>query len=174
MLLIVAAAAGYLGGRLSAPPPLATEQLQAVLEPAIHRNLLEDMSHYWQVGLANNYIRLKDELSEQYRRDLNQYALQTLVASGAATNGLLEELIQAINAANMEDRRWVRAALRQIESNRLQDKMQLANGLQALAVQTDDELKRTNDMVQLLFYTPNGLTPKVPKHSTPLDERSEK
>ena len=159
-LLIVAGAAGYVGGRFS-PPPQNIQQLQAALEPAIHKNLLEDMSHYWQVGLANSYIRLKDELSEQYRRDLNQSALRTLAASGTATNELLKDLIQAINTANLEDRRWVTAALHQIESDRLKDKTQLANGLEALAVQTDDELKRTRqDMVKLLSYTPGNLIPE--------------
>lgn len=70
-LFIVAGTAGYVGGRLSTPPPPGAEQLQAALEPAIRQNLLEDMSRYWQVSLTNSYTRLKDELSEQYRRDID-------------------------------------------------------------------------------------------------------
>jgi hypothetical protein len=170
-LLIVAGAAGYLGGRLS-PPTQNTQQLQFALEPAIRDNLLEDISRYLQVGLANNYTRLKTELGEQYRRDLSEYTLRTLAASGAATNQLLKELIQAINTANIEDRRWVATALNEIELKRLRDKTQLASGLEALAVQTDDELKRTKqDVVKLLSYTPGKL---IPENSNLFNEGSKK
>lgn len=154
---VILIATGYVIGLLSAPKTPDIEQLQAALEPAIRRNLLQEMTQYWQVGLAGSYAQLKDELQQQYRRDLTNFAIQTLAASSAVTNQRLEELIDSINTAQMQDRRWFASALGQIERNRLQDKTQLAAGLETLALQTEDELQRTRqDMVQLLPYTQPG------------------
>lgn len=149
--------AGYIVGRLSTPRPPGLEQLYISLEPAIRQKVLEEVKHYWQASLASSYAQLRDELSAEYRRDLSEYAIQTLAVSGAMTNQRLEELIQAIDAAQRQDRRWVTTALELIESNRIRDKTQLSNGLETLAVRTADELTRTKeDMVQLLVYTQPG------------------
>lgn len=158
-------AAGY-AGRLSVPPPPDAEQLQATLEPAIRQALLAEMKDYLQLGLTNSYAQLRDELSEQYRRDLGQVATQTLVASGAVTNRLLEDLIESINAAQIQDRQWMTAALEQIESNRLQDQSQLSNAFVSFAVRTEDELLRNRqNMAELFSYTrPGG----------PIEEQSDK
>ena len=151
VLLIIA---GYAAGRLSAPRPPDAKQLQAALEPAIRSRLLDEMEQYWQLALTSSYVQLKDELSQQYRSDLNQFAAYTLAASGAATNQLLEELIESINVAQTEDRQWVAAAFEQIELNRLRDNAQLSNAFATFAVRTEDELLRTKqDMAQLLSYT---------------------
>jgi hypothetical protein len=158
VLLILA---GYATGRLSAPQPPDMEQLQTALEPAIRENLLEQTKDYLRLGLANSYIQLRDELSQQHRQDMSRFAIQTLAASNAVTNELLTELIESINAAQVQDRQWVTAAIEQIEWNRLQDKNQLATGLETLALRTGDELERTKqDMVQLLPYpTPGSIAP---------------
>ena len=167
LLLVIA---GYAVGRLSAPRPPNLEEIQAALEPAVRLSLLEEMNRRWQLAWANSYVQLKDELNEQRRRDLDTYAVQTLAASNAVTNRLLEELIESINAAQVQDYRKIAEALYQIEMNRLQDKAQLGNALASFAVQTEDEFQRTKqDMAQLLVYTrPDGLSPNVP------EERSEK
>jgi hypothetical protein len=164
VLLIVA---GYTVGWLSAPRPPDAEQLQAVLEPAIRQSLLDEMKQYWQLALASSYVHLKDELSQQYRHDLNQFAIQTLAASNAVTNQLLTELIESINAAQTQDRQWVAAAFEQIELNRLRDNAQLSNAFATFAVQTEDELQRTKqDMAQFLADTQSGrLPPDVPESS---------
>ena len=152
---VILIASGYAIGLLSAPKTPDIEQLQAALEPAIRQNLLQEMKLYWQVSLAGGYSQLKDELQQQYRRDLSNFAIQTLAASSAVTNQRLEELIDVINTAQTQDRRWFASALNQIEHNRLQDKTQFAAGLETLALQTEDELQRTRqDMVKLLSYTP--------------------
>ncbi|MFH1883423.1 MAG: hypothetical protein ABIL62_12010 [Planctomycetota bacterium] len=166
VLLIIA---GYATGRLSAPRPPDAEQLQAALEPAIRRNLLDEMEQYWQLALTSSYAQLKDELSQQYRSDLNQFAAYTLAASGAATNQLLEELIESINTAQTQDRQWVAAAFEQIELNRLRDNVQLSNAFATFAVQTEDELLRTKqDMAQLLSYTqPDNSVPNESKNLNP-------
>jgi len=142
---------GYTIGRLSAPNRPDIEQLQAALEPAIRQNLLQEMTQYWQVGLTSSYAQLKNELQEQYRQDLTDFAIQTLAATNAVTNQRLEELIDAINTAAMQDRRSVATALEQIELNRRLDKTQLAAGLQTLALQTEDQFQQTRqDIVKLL------------------------
>lgn len=166
VLLIIA---GYATGRLSAPRGPDAEQLQVALEPAIRRNILDEMKQYWQLALTSSYAQLKNELSQQYRSDLNQFAAYTLAASGAATNQLLEELIESINTAQTQDRQWVAAAFEQIELNRLRDNAQLTNAFATFAVRTEDELLRTKqDMAQLLSYTqPGSSVPNESKNLNP-------
>jgi len=150
-------AAGYATGRLSGPRPPDMEQIRAALEPKIRQNLLDESKQYLQLGLANGYVRIKDELSRQYRQDLNRVALQTVAASNAVTNELLAELIESINEAQNQDRQWVVAAFDQIESNRLHDRNQFGNALATFALQTEDELMRTKqDMAHFLSYTQPG------------------
>ena len=158
VLLIMA---GYTTGRLLSPKPPDIEQLQAVLEPAIREQLLDEMKQYWQLGLDASYAQLKDDLSQQYRNDLNQFATYTLAASGAATNQRLEALIESIDQAQTQDRQWFATVLGEIELNRLQDNAQLSNALATFAVQTEDELLRTKqDMAQILTYAqPDSLVP---------------
>jgi len=171
---VILIASGYAIARLSAPKSPDIEQLQTALEPAIRRKVLEDMQRYWQVALSSNYVQLKDVLQQQYRRDLSQFAIETLAASNAVTNQRLEQLIESINTAQMQDRRWFTSALEQIELNRLRDKTQLSDGLETLAVLTADELTRTKeDMVQLLSYTqPRSLVPNEFRNSNNTNERS--
>ena len=154
VLLIMA---GYATGRILSPKPPDIEQLQAALEPTIRQSLLDEMKQYWQLGLRASYAQLKDDLSQQYRRDLNQFAAYTLAASGAATNQLLEELIESINTAQTQERQWVAAAISEIELNRLQDNAQWSNAFATFAVQTEDELQ---NMAQILSYTqPDSFVP---------------
>jgi len=162
-------AAGYLTGRLSAPRPPDAQQLYSALEPAIREELLGEMKQYWQLSTAATYARLKEDLDQQYRQDLNRFATQTFAASTAVTNQLLEELIESINLAQTQDRRWVAAALQQIESNRLQDKNQLSHGLATLAVYTDDQLLKTkNDIAQ---FVSNTITPNLSQTPNPSNRK---
>jgi hypothetical protein len=139
---------GYAAGRVSAPRPLDVEELRATLEsslksslePAIRQDLLTEMDGRWQSAFAADCAELKDELQQQVRRDLTEFAAQTLAASGTLTNQRLMELIQLIEAARVQDRLRVEAALEQIELNRLQDKTRLGNGLVTLAAQTNELL----------------------------------
>jgi uncharacterized membrane-anchored protein YhcB (DUF1043 family) len=173
--ILILIATGYAIGRLTAYKAPDIEQLQAALEPAIRQNLLQEMGQYMQVSLANGYAQLKDELQQQYRRDLSDFAIQTLAASSTVTNQRLQELIDAINAAQTNDRQWFTSALSQIEYNRLQDKTQLSAGLKTLALQTEDQLQRTRqDMVQLLSYPkPDSIDVDKSNNQNNLNERSE-
>ena len=147
-------AAGYAAGRLSAPQAPDMEQIRAALEPSIRQKLLDETKQYMQVGLANAYVRIKDELSEQYRQELNRVALQSVAASNAVTNELLTQLVESFNEAQSQERQRIATTLGQIESRRRQDRTDLSNALTTLAVQTEDELMRTKqDMAQFLSNT---------------------
>jgi uncharacterized protein (DUF885 family) len=115
------------------------------------------MKQYWQLGLKASYAQLKDDLSQQYQRDLNQIAAYTLAASGAATNQLLEDLIESINQAQTQERQWVATALSEIELKRLESDAKLSNAFVNFAAQTEDELQ---SMAQILSYNqPDSLVP---------------
>ncbi len=139
---VVLIAAGVVAGRLSAPRPLNVEELRAeleaslksTLEPAIRQSVLDEVDKRWQSVFAAGSAQLKDELAQQVRRDLTQFAAQSLTASGVQTQRQLRELIQLIEAARIQDRRNVEAALEHIES-------QFGNGLVTLAAHTN-ELQR--------------------------------
>jgi hypothetical protein len=147
-------AAGYAAGRLSAPRAPDMEQIRTALEPSIRQKLLDETKQYMQVGLANAYVRIRDELSQQYRQELNRVALQSVAASNAVTNELLTQLVESFNEAQSQDRQRIATALEQIESRRRQDRTDLSNALATLAVQTEDDLMRTKqDIAQFLSNT---------------------
>ena len=184
--LVLAAAAvlilGYAIGRLSAPAPTDLDQLRealapsvaAAIEPAIRERVVSEIGRGYRVALADTYVRLKEELTAQHRDELNRYAAQTLATSNAVTNQLLAELVQAIKTEQDKDLRSIALALHQIEANRLQDKKQLATGLEALAYRTEDELQRTRTgLVQLLVNTyPYQEAPLRPDATNDPNERS--
>ncbi len=146
--------AGFAAGRLTTTKPPDIEQIQASLEPAIRNRLLGEMKQYMQLGLANSYVRLKDDLNEQYRQDLNQLAANIVAANGNLTNQLLENLIESVDAAQTQDRQLFAAALEQVEQNRRRDNAQLSNALWSFATQTENELNQTKqDMAELIDYT---------------------
>jgi hypothetical protein len=151
VLLIIV---GFAAGRLSNPQPPDMEEIRAALEPAIRDQLRGEMKQYLQLGLTNSYVRLKDDLTEQYRRDLSQLAANIVNASGTVTNQLLQDLIESIDEAQAKERQWFAAALEQIELNRRRDNAQFGNALASFAVRTEDELLQTKQNVeQLLSHT---------------------
>ncbi|UCC96509.1 MAG: hypothetical protein JSW66_11770 [Phycisphaerales bacterium] len=173
---VVLIAAGYAIGRSFAPRPLDMEQIQAAIEPAIGQNLLDETRQYVQLSLANGYLQIKDELSQQYRQDLSRVAIQMLAASNTATNELLTELIDSIHMAQIQDRQRVAAALEQIALNQLRDRNQLSIAFAALAVQTEDELLRTKqDMAHALSCAlPDNPAPHEFEDPDNPNERSKK
>ncbi len=151
-------AAGYAVGRFSAPKMPDVQQLQAALEPAIRQKLSQEMMQYWQGSLAGSFTQLKDEIQQQYRRDLSDFAIQTLAASSTVTNQRLLQLIDAINASQTHERQWY------------------ATALETLALQTEDQLQKTRqDMVQLLSYPqPNNIVPNESRNPNNTIERRKK
>jgi hypothetical protein len=130
-------AAGFAIGRLTTPAP-DMEQLQSALESSLRASLTREMDQRWQKAFTAYCIKFKDELQQQVRRDLTEFATQTLAASNTLTEQRLIQLIELIEAARERDRLQVAAALEEIELNRLQDKSQLGSGLVALAARTSE------------------------------------
>jgi hypothetical protein len=151
---------GYLVGRLTSPDveqlrEALTPSVASALEPVLRQKLGEEMRGHWQVALAATYVRLKDDITQQYRDDLNRFAIQTLAASNATTNALLRDLVQAIDTTQAQDRRRMALAISEIEAKRMQDRAQLATGIVTLASRTDDELTRTREaLARLLIDEP--------------------
>ncbi|MHC4529393.1 MAG: hypothetical protein ACYS29_16080 [Planctomycetota bacterium] len=173
--------ASYAVGRLTVPRPPDVGQLHAALEsslraslePAIRDKVVDELDQRWQMALAGSYAELRDEVTEQFRHDLGEFALRTLAASGAVTNQHLTQLVEAIGAAQTRERLWTAAALEQIELNRLRDKQQLVNGFETLAIQTGGELARTRkDMVRLLTY--DGSEQSLPGMLEIMDDPNER
>lgn len=168
--------AGYAVGRLSAPRTLDIEQLrQAVeaslatsIEPTVRQRVIEDLGRQWQATLETTYVALREDLTVQYRHELAQVAVQTLAASNANTNRLLENLIESINVADMEKRQWFAASLEQIDTARRQDNTQFAGALVSFASAVGGEFERTKqDMVNLLADTRGGAgAPDQPDSAT--------
>jgi hypothetical protein len=121
---------GYIGGRLSVPQPLDVEELRT----AIRNDLAKEMNERWQSAFAANCTQLKDELQEQVRRDLTEFAAQTLFASGTMTDQRLRELVLLIKAAREKDRERIEKAFEQIELYQAQ----LGKSLVAIASRTNE------------------------------------
>ena len=127
-------------GIISAQKPIDMEQAREKLEPEIREKLFDEVTQYVQIELANNYVVLREELTEQYVADLKLVALDVLNTSGTITNNILEEMIQTIATAQQQNRQWVTAALQQNELNRIQDKSQLGNALVNFASRTEQDI----------------------------------
>ena len=148
-VIILSISIGYAAGRFSAPKP-DIEQIRSELEPTIREKLLNDVTQYVQLGLESNYVQTKQELTEQYRQDLNQASAEILNTSGAMTNQLLEELIQTIATSQLQNRQWVATVIQKTEKNRLEDRTQFGNALFNFASATVQDLQQTQQNVALL------------------------
>lgn len=122
--------AGFLTSRLSTPQPVDVEQLRA--------DLVKQMNQQWESILEARHAQIREEVYRQVRRDLTEFAAQTLTASKDLTDQRLVELVRLIEAARIQDRQRIEAALEQVELNRLQDKTQFRNGLQTLVARASE------------------------------------
>lgn len=129
--------AGFLTGRLSTPQPVDAEQLRA--------DLVRQMCRQWESILEARHAQLREEVYRQVRRELTEFAAQTLTASKGLTDQRLVELIRLIEAARMQDRLRVASALEQVELNRLQDKNQFRNGLETLVARASETSSATQN-----------------------------
>lgn len=118
------------------------------------RNSVEaSLKQELQSVVASSYAALEDKLRDEYRQDLNRYAIQTLAASNAVTNQLLTELIATIDTSRARDLRRIATAMEQMELNRMRDSGELRDSFATFASYTDSELTRTRrEMAELLSY----------------------
>ncbi|MBN1844811.1 MAG: hypothetical protein JW810_03945 [Sedimentisphaerales bacterium] len=165
-------AAGYLAGRLGASTSNRTlrQDLQTTLSVAIEADLRDRLTRDWQGALEMLQARWKQELYQQFRGDLNEYAIGTLNATGTQTNKLLTDLLGAMRAAQLEERRLYAGLFDQWEARRIQDRRQLQGQLAQIAEETAQQLAQTQqDVAQLLFttYGPNRIAPPEGALPTP-------
>lgn len=168
---VVLLAVGYAGGRITTPKP-DIEQLHAALlpslaaslEPAIRAGVVEETTQRCQQAMVAGYVQLHDELTDQYRADLDRFAVQTFAASNSVTNQLLAQLIEAVKAAQQQDRQRVAAALEYIEAKRAAENAALGTAVVRLASQTQTELQRTNEIVSYLANTRTDVSIPTQEH----------
>jgi hypothetical protein len=155
---VILIAAGYGFGQLVSPAKLDAEQFQALeasvkasLRPLVRQQLQQDIIKQMQAVADERYSKLKNELQEQFNADLNKFALDLTNASGAITEQLFLDLIDAINTAQARERAMFVAALEQLELNQLARDSQIQDGIVQFAVQAENELSTTKDSVARLL-----------------------
>jgi hypothetical protein len=139
--------AGIAIGRLTAPDPVDVEQLRRDLErsvaaslgPAVRESLLAEVDQRLETGLTDEYAGLSAALAEQVRRELRAFGAQLMSGTEAMMDRRLDDFVQLIEAARLNDRQRVARALEQIEHKRLRDVRQIGLGLRTLAAQTADD-----------------------------------
>lgn len=100
------------------------------------RHDLDSMQVQWEQSLQQNSETLRADILTQLHQDVESLAEQTLAASQEATDQRLDNLIDLIEEVRQRDRSQVVAALEQIQRERYRDRIELSNGLQALAVRS--------------------------------------
>jgi len=166
--------AGYVVGRVSAGTGPDINELRAELvpsltasiEPAIRRRVMEETRKEYQQAMITGYLRMKDELTEQYRADLNRFAIQTFAASNTVTNERLEQLVEAVRESHRRDRQWVAAALAEMEASRREDTTEFGTALASLWAETETKIQHTkSEIVHLLANSETDASIPTPKKS---------
>lgn len=158
---------GFLVGRVSTAQPINIDQLRNELKVSlaseIRKEVSEQLKGDLQAAFAAGFEQVKDGLRNEYQQDLNQYAIETLAASSAVTNQLLNELIATIDTSRQQDLRRIAAAMEQVELNRMKDSSELRDSFATFASYTGNEITQTrNEMAELLSYTRPGDTKTQP------------
>jgi len=171
---------GFSFGRAPRREPLDLAQLEeqlapsiaAALEPALRERLTDEVTRRYELALANGYHRIRQELTEQHRDEMNRLAVQTLAASSAVTNRLLADLMDNIKTEQTRDLRSVAAALRDIDRRRIAEQEILTVDLATLA----DQVHQTkSELVQLLVHErPPQFKLYPPQSANDPNERSPK
>jgi anti-sigma factor RsiW len=144
-------AVGFFAGRLVPGRPVDVDQLRTELESslkssieeAVQDSLIEKVKQDRETALDRYYVKLKDELARQFGYEMNGLAVRTLAASEASTDRRFEQLIRLIEAVRAVDHRQIAKALHYIESNRLEDRIRLGQGLESLGAIREQELPIT-------------------------------
>ena len=119
----------------------------------IRASLEASLKHDLQSAIADSAASIREGLRDEYQKDLNNYAVQTM----AATNQLLSQLVTAIITSRSQDMEGIAATLGQIEVNRLRENNELRKDLVTFASYTDERLSQTQEkMAELWDYTRLG------------------
>ena len=161
-------AAGALAGRLGASKAVDSEALRRDIEtsvttsiqPVIENDLRQKLSQEMVVTLANYRAQVSEALYRQIQMQLQEYAVQTLTASGTQTNRLLEQLLEAVKVSQLEERQIYASILKQLEIERWREQEQLRNEFALFAQETGGRLRETQrNVAQLLTYGPKDIFP---------------
>jgi hypothetical protein len=128
---------GFVMGRLSGGQRIDTQRLRTEMEASV----LSAVNQQLQSTLKQHADQIKVEMAQQVRVDLARFATQTLAIQDQKIN----DLTQSIAAVRSMDRQRIVAALEQMEMTRLGDRAQLASGLQALALQGNQTVRRPSN-----------------------------
>ncbi len=152
---------GYTFGLLSGPDLTDVRELRHVLETslkssmesAVRDSVRQELNLRWLPALAESQALLKDELHEQLRYDLNQFATDVMAASSAERNELLAKVVRSMQERQLQQGYLIAAVLDQMKRQQLRNDALLRNDLASLAFQTGDELLQTKkDIAHLYAY----------------------
>jgi len=131
---------GVAVGRWTAPRPVDIEQLRASLEssivasigPAVQESILAQVDQRLQAAQSSNDEKLRLELAERVRKDLQLAAAQWTSDSEKLMDRRFTEIVELVEAARLKDRQHMVKALEQMELSRYRDKTQIGISLAAL------------------------------------------
>ncbi|MHC4553456.1 MAG: anti-sigma factor [Planctomycetota bacterium] len=154
-ILIVA---GFLAGR-GQRPALDVDQLQqqwaAAIQPQMEKQVTASVLQSLRPGVVAEYAKMQDALSDQISLQLKAYAEETVAHNDVQIYQLLTGLIEAIEAAQIENQQWALSAMSELEGQRLRDQEVVHSQFVALAAYTGNELLRTQQEIEALASKQN-------------------
>jgi anti-sigma factor RsiW len=126
---------GFGAGRFATSATANAGKIRAAIEPEIRQ-------------------QLRQEFVQLLRDELDKAASATLAASGEQAKHWIEDYAQALDTKRTEDNQAIRAALNNLESQRLADFVSLKKDVDTVAWWTDAGLRRARqELVQLADST---------------------
>jgi hypothetical protein len=150
---------GFSVGRFSTPKALNEQQMAALesrlmtrLGPAITQEVGQVLSQDLQAIQTVGYTRLNEALDQRLQESMREYAIQILAASNASASQLMDNLVQAIRVAQVQERQRLASVIKEIEFDRLQKDTQVRKSLANVAVLTENHLQTTQELVSLIAH----------------------
>ena len=149
---------GFLAG-MAFRPSVDIEQLQqqwaASIQPQLEKQITDSVVQSLRPGIVDEYVKLQKALSEQISNELTTYTEQTVMRNDLQTYRLLNELIQAIESAQVKNQEWAITAMAELEKQRFLDQEAFQNQVAVLAAYTGNELFRTQKAIEALSAEQN-------------------
>jgi hypothetical protein len=150
---------GFSVGRFTTPKALDGQQMAALesrlltrLGPAITQEVGHALSQDLHTVQAAGYTRLNEALDQRLQESMREYAIQILAASNASANQLMDNLVQAIRVAQVQERQRLASVIKEIEFDRLQKDTQVRKSLANVALLTENHLQTTQELVSLIAH----------------------
>jgi hypothetical protein len=153
---------GFSVGRFTTPQTLDEQQMAALesrlmirLGPAMTQEVGQVLSQDLRSVQAAGYTRLNEALDQHLQESMREYAIQILAASNASANQLMDNLVQAIRVAQVQERQRLASVIKEIEFDRLQKDTQVRKSLANVALLTENHLQTTQELVSLIAHEQN-------------------